>query len=87
MYWSFKPIAGKKRINEMVKSEDPSGRKLRRENTSGRLFKILVFFLTPIYLQWINNLGKQHKCQGVTTSVPAVVETQGPHTFSVGMST
>lgn len=45
----------------------------------------LVFFLTPIYLQWINNLGKWHQYQGVSTSVPAVVETQGLHTFQVDM--
>lgn len=78
---------GKKSTNEMVESEDPGGGKLKRENTTGRQFKILVFFLTPIYLQGINNLGKWHQYQGVTTSVPAVVETEGPHTFSVGMST
>lgn len=72
----------------MVKTEDPSGGKLRTENTSGRQFKIpVVLFLTPIYLQWIKNLGKWHQGQRITISVPAVVETQRPHKFSVGMST
>lgn len=70
----------------MVKSEDPSGGKPRRENTSGRQFKILVFSLIPIYLQWINNLVKWHQCQEVITSVPAIVETQGLQTSLVGMS-
>lgn len=39
------------RTNEMEKSEDSSGGKLRRENSSGRQFKLpVVLFLTPIYL-------------------------------------